>query len=417
MIFYSDMRKGKTDSIALGEAHYSYMVPTNRITRLFRRPHHILHPEIFRESILPMCYPNITLAGSTPIHVAFRPFGHIRLLKGAINIAHIPWEFSNLQLITRQGQLFDQLSLLRKLDEIWTPSRFSANILSRHLDIPVHFVPTPITSSDEERCDFPPKCDLLAHLTAVPALPLSLFFGVDNKSQHKSMIQPLQMYIRDLSTTKTYILVANPGDWRKNLEKVLRGFVAFAERHDDVLLLIKLVIDNRATRLDNVQQDTILPKMLESISLRSKRIIFMSANLSVEELCQLYRISDFYISISLGEGQNLPLLEAMGQGVVPVSVDHTAMADYINSKNAFVIPSSPKKVFNPELSEYTEDGWIEAHDVTTSDYINALEASYYASTAEFYDKSRNAIKTVHSLYSDNAVRIYLSKTMAKDNLR
>lgn len=417
MIFYSDVRRRNADTITLGEAHYSYMFPADRIIGLFRRPHHLLRPEIFCDLSLQIAYPEVKQSASAPIHVAFRSFGDIRLLKGAHNVAHVPWEFSNLQLHNRPWRLWDQLFLLRKLDEIWTPSQFGAKVLSQHLDSPVLFIPTPIPVSKVKRRDLPPKNDLLARLGTVPALPLSLFFGANNTMQHKSLIQHLRLYAGDLSRTKVYLLVVNPGDWRKNIEKVVRCFAAFSDRHEDVLLLIKLVIDNKATRLDNVQQDTILPKMLDSTSLRSKKILFISANLSDDALCQLYQLADFYISISLGEGQNLPLLEAMGQGVVPISVDHTAMVDYITPNNAFVIPSAPKEIFNPELSEYTENGWAGVHDVTIPDCMNALEASYRASSVEVYDKCESAIATVQAIYSDDAVRSALGQTIAKDFLR
>ena len=48
----------------------------------------------------------------------------------------------------------------------------------------------------------------------------------------------------------------------------------------------------------------------------------------------LYEAADFYLCTSIAEGQNLPMLEAMSFGVVPVSPRHTAMRDYLDNDNS-----------------------------------------------------------------------------------
>jgi glycosyltransferase involved in cell wall biosynthesis len=65
--------------------------------------------------------------------------------------------------------------------------------------------------------------------------------------------------------------------------------------------------------------------------------VFLNDFLTEPELSSLYCIADHYLCASLCEGQNLPLLEAMAHGVVPVTTANTAMSDYINTENAVVI--------------------------------------------------------------------------------
>ena len=70
-----------------------------------------------------------------------------------------------------------------------------------------------------------------------------------------------------------------------------------------------------------------------------ERVLLTTDALSRAEMDCLYEAAAFYVCTSNAEGQNLPLIEAMGHGVVPVSVNHTAMRDYVTPENAIVIPS------------------------------------------------------------------------------
>jgi hypothetical protein len=49
-----------------------------------------------------------------------------------------------------------------------------------------------------------------------------------------------------------FVSVLNPHDLRKNLTALIGGFLEFHHEDPDSLLLLKLIVDNSADRLDNV---------------------------------------------------------------------------------------------------------------------------------------------------------------------
>jgi hypothetical protein len=93
------------------------------------------------------------------------------------------------------------------------------------------------------------------------------------------------------------------------------------------------------------------------------------------------------------------------------------MADYINHENAFVVPSVPKRMYNHELSEYTEGGWISAHECNIQDYIRALEDSNDVTEKKLSDMRSEALKTIEHKYTDIAVRMALEKTIVGEYIR
>jgi glycosyltransferase involved in cell wall biosynthesis len=211
----------------------------------------------------------------------------------------------------------------------------------------------------------------------LPSLTLSISFGSNNIPRHERAIKPLgdQPALQDLEGRRVYLSVFNPGDFRKNAEKILRGFATFADEHPEAVLIVKLVIDNERPTLAVAQQHTLLPKFREETLVRSNNVIFISAFLDDDDMGRLYGLSDHYVCLSVGEGQNLPLCEAMGHGVVPISVSHTAMADYIDPSLALVVPSTRTWLALAEASRWSVEGRVDGFDCTEQDYLCALEES------------------------------------------
>lgn len=379
-LFFSDPSSGvQRQAMVAGKAHYSFAFPCQRITELFRhaQPVHLPRPEIISHDIARR---QLGIgAGEVPPHLIFRPFDRIRVLKGAYNIAHIPWEFNHLvdQAPERHPHPFhSQKAMLRPCSEVWTGSQHAAEVYRQHGIPRVCVIPTPVPCAKglEERGERPELLDLLGD---VPSVTLGISFGINNIDRHERAIRPLaeQPAMADLQGRRMYLTVFNPGDFRKNAEKILRGFALFATDHPEAVLLVKLIIDNEKPTLATVQQNTLLPKFRETTTLHSENVIFISPFLEEATMTRLYRVVDHYICLSIGEGQNLPLCESMAQGVVPVSVAHTAMADYIDPSVALVVRSAPTRVLQPEASHYTIDGYVDAHDCSDVDYLQALEGS------------------------------------------
>jgi glycosyltransferase involved in cell wall biosynthesis len=407
-LFFSDPSTGlNRQPLTAGKAHYSYAFPCQRIVGLFRtaKPIHLPRPEIISTDIARRALG--IGASALTAHLIFRPFDHIRVLKGAFNIAHIPWEFNHLidEAPERSPHPFySQRTMLRTCNEIWTGSRHAAAVYQEHGVESVKVIPSPVTCPESLS---PPgkRRALLSHFGHLPSVTLGISFGINNVDRHQRAIRPLadQPALSEPDRLRVYLAIFNPGDFRKNAEKILRGFAAFAADHPEAVLLVKLVIDNERPTLATVQQNTLLPKFRETTTVHSPNVIFISPFLDEGGMSQLYRLADHYICLSIGEGQNLPLCEAMAQGVIPISVAHTAMADYIDPSVALVVPSARKMVLQPEASHYTVDGYVDAFDCTDADYIDALESSLALDAKEIARMRLAAHRRARDFFSPTAV--------------
>ena len=135
-------------------------------------------------------------------------------------------------------------------------------------------------------------------------------------------------------TGTVYASVFNPADGRKNWLDIVTAF-CWAFRDDpDKTLILKMSHHNRSTFLGD------LFLLFSRLAPFRCRVLAIHGYLSAEELGNLVSVTDFFVNASVAEGQCLPLLEFMAEGVPAVSPDHTAMETYISTDNAFVVRSS-----------------------------------------------------------------------------
>jgi glycosyltransferase involved in cell wall biosynthesis len=177
------------------------------------------------------------------------------------------------------------------------------------------------------------------YLSEVNMIKLDALLGRDPEGSFFRSNTP--QWANVLAKHSIFLVVANPGDLRKNLPALIDGFSLAAQENPKVSLLIKLVIDNRSTTLGTVTSD-LLPRQYRNIErtmgdIAPTNIYVMSDFLSKDQLYVLYLCVDFYLAPSVAEGQNLPLQEAMAMGTIPVAAPHTAMADYITTDNGVAI--------------------------------------------------------------------------------
>jgi glycosyltransferase involved in cell wall biosynthesis len=77
------------------------------------------------------------------------------------------------------------------------------------------------------------------------------------------------------------------------------------------------------------------------------RLVFIHGYLEEDQYNQLIHDSHFIVNGSRGEGQCLPLMEFMSSGVPAIAPTNTAMAEYIDESNAFLVESSPELTYWP----------------------------------------------------------------------
>lgn len=374
------------NSFVWGKNHYSYKVIKNKYISLLKnqyiKVYEIIRPEIYKHKIA-LDFLKDFKGGD--IHLIFKPFEEIRILKGAYNIGIIAWEFDRINAASLNCVPFsNHLRVLSMLNEVWVLCEYTKKVLQQYNLQNVYCIPAPVNHTVVNK-----KSSVESLIGSLPAVKLNTI-NLDPQKLFFTLYNDLK-YIK-----KTYLTVVNPWDKRKNIEDIVNSFVNFSNNYKQALLIIKLVIDNQGTTLFNINE--ILAK---KIKIKSSNVIFISQNLTDTQMRALMQSVDYYYCISKAEGQNLPLIEAMSSGTVPVSTTHTAMADYIHEDNSFTIESSLESAtLNSNASKNSNLYWYKPEIKSA---IKALETSYKASPSEYKLKSDNCIKIVESLYSDRAV--------------
>lgn len=129
----------------------------------------------------------------------------------------------------------------------------------------------------------------------------------------------------------TYSFVFNPTDGRKEWMDAVSAFVDAFEFEPRATLILKLI------QVDLHRGAPMVWKAIAPLGHFACRIVVIQAHLNGPSYEALISKPTYVINTSRGEGQCLPLLESMSTGVPAVSPNHTAMADYVNERNSFVV--------------------------------------------------------------------------------
>jgi len=379
--------------IIFGKAHYSYKIAATKFLKLLKKSNYtlkeIIRPEMYKHPIAfeHLEYFNIN---EENIHLIWKPIEHINILKKAKNIGIFAWEFDKINEEDIEGNPFlNQKRMLNLLDEIWVPSIYTKNILKNHGYNNVYFIPAPIEEPNklyEEKTLW----ELIGDMTSVQlhAAPIN-----------EEPLIPFKENIDFSTIKKTYFSILNPWDYRKNFPNLLRTFMEFANKYPDVLFIVKVIIDNKTTFLNNINE--ILYLNLKQKDLQSKNIILVSEYIPEKTLYSIMKKVDYYYNLSFAEGQFLPILESMVVGTVPISPNTTAMQDYITPENAFVI-SSKLSPADSRSNAFARDDfmWFEPN---LEDALKQLENSYYISDDDYRDKANNSKEKVKEVYGTKNV--------------
>jgi glycosyltransferase involved in cell wall biosynthesis len=411
----------------LGRTHYSYAFAA----RGFCRAADELEIE-YKTIVSPQYISNagqLTTA-QRPIHLGFYPASEARLLKGAFNILCFAWEFPRLQTpaeITDPHAFADYRHMLNAFDEIWVPSRYTAEVLAKEISKPVFFVPSPIIRPATQKRPAKRKIssdthEILARLSRVEWVPLSIFRRLQGNFNNHAMARrrgTLGIFdgVDVERPSKVYLTVFNPYDFRKQIKPLLEGFLRFLVNEPQAMLLLKTAclgetnanINQRI--LDQIADETEL--MLPNVS---DRIWITNFALSDDEMSDLDQLASFYICTSYAESQNLPLLEAMSYGVVPVSVAHTAMADYVSDENSVIIQSTLRSAPNVIKRIYGMYD-IDVYTVEAEDVLAALLRSTKLTAQDYEKKSRAAAATVAEAYNPYVFERALAEARVRMNER
>jgi len=131
-----------------------------------------------------------------------------------------------------------------------------------------------------------------------------------------------------------YTTVFNPMDGRKNWPDLVSGFVWAFRNAAGVTLVLKVIHSD----FEQVRGD-VTDAVFKLVPFKC-RVVILHGYLNDPEYVKLIRASTYVVNTSYAEGQCLPLAEYMSAGKPAITPAHTAMEDYINEQNAFVVRSS-----------------------------------------------------------------------------
>jgi len=145
-----------------------------------------------------------------------------------------------------------------------------------------------------------------------------------------------------------YTSVFNPSDGRKNWEDMLSAFCVTFRDVEDATLVFKLTHHDAEEALADI-----LHHLYKNQSYRC-RIVLIYGYLADADYEQLVQATSYVVNTAYGEGQCLPLMEFMSCGKPAVAPRTTAMIDYLDADNAFIIdttdeltawPHDPRRAF------------------------------------------------------------------------
>lgn len=214
-----------------------------------------------------------------------------------------PWEYSHF--------VKDFIDTFKYADEIWTPSNYSRQaFINSGIDFDkVQVIPNGI--NPEIFKPFGDKYDL----------------GTDKKLK---------------------LLFVGGTIFRKGIDILLKAYTKIFSKNDDIVLIIKDL--GSSSFYAGQTANNIIAKIQNNVN--APEIIHIEDELSENELANLYRSCDVFVSPYRGEGFSMPTLEAMACGLPIVVTKGGATDDYVNDSFAWLIESEEVE-FGETLSDLT----------------------------------------------------------------
>lgn len=123
-----------------------------------------------------------------------------------------------------------------------------------------------------------------------------------------------------------------------------------------------------------------------------------------EHIAQLYNLADCFVLPTRGEGWGLPIMEAMACGLPVITTRYSALTDYANDENAYLIDVEELvEVYDPVFFPRTGESGVWAQ----IDYAHLKELLWHVYThrEEAREKGRKACRDIQARWTwDHAAR-------------
>ncbi len=313
-----------------------------------------------------------SLPGVRDVRLLFLPPHQIPLDIAERAIPVFAWEYTTIPTEPfGDDRRNDWREVLSRVPGAITHSQFAVDavrLAMRH-DFPVVDLPAPVWDR------FAPlsRASRITELTVTAAVLDSQVAGLDrgpNRPMPDSSPRQHNLSFRG----PVFTTVVNPHDGRKVWADTITAFVWALRNDPNATLVIKLVHHDRDLALAAAWD------FMRRLAPYRCRVVAIHGFLADDEFSDLIRATSFIVNSSRGEGQCLPLMEFMSAGVPAIAPAHTAMADYVDQDNAFVVnswaewawwPHDPRRFLrcmrHPVDWESLRKAFVAAHQIVVGD--------------------------------------------------
>jgi glycosyltransferase involved in cell wall biosynthesis len=177
--------------------------------------------------------------------------------------------------------------------------------------------------------------------------------GVDPET-YSGAASPLALTLEDgtpVAGFRTRFLNVSEVVARKNLPGLLRAWIEATSRSDSAVLIVKLGCYTPGSwecllgHLDRVERR--LGKRLADAA----PVAFLRGAIPDSGMPALFSAASHYVSLSFGEGWDLPMTEAAASGLRLIAPAHSAYLAYLDSEIASLIPARKTPALDPDNPE------------------------------------------------------------------
>ena len=297
------------------------------------------------DELVDRLYHDCRKRGEPCVFLSFSPPHRTPIHHACPTIPVFAWEFSTLPSETWHGEpRHDWRHVLRHSGRAITHSSFTVDVVRAAMgrDYPVLSVPAPVwdrfANRASQQAGRPEARDVRLRLDGllVDSRQLDLAVHADPEPSAEVLALPDRAAKQvELSLDGViYTSVFNPYDGRKNWQDMISAFCATFRDEPDATLVLKLTHHNVGEALADM-----LHHLYKNQSYRC-RIVLIHGYLADPDYERLVEATSYVVNTSYGEGQCLPLMEFMSSGKPAVAPRNTAMIDYIDADNAFIVDSS-----------------------------------------------------------------------------
>lgn len=278
------------------------------------------------------------------------------LPKRSYNIIYPAWELSKYPS--------EWAKKINSFDEVWTTSKFTHDSIKASVNIPVCQMPL--------ACEISLNSFLDRRFFGIPESAFVLFFSFDFTS---------------------YIL-------RKNPFAVLEAFKQLCNRCPDKDLFLVIKLNNSDARKGDYN------KFIASFRDFQNRILIINKLFTDNEIKNLIRCCDCFISLHRSEGYGLGIIAAMYLGKPVVATAYSGNLDYMTPDNSCLVRYTLCNVAENAYPFYQGQVWAEPDISHAVEWLVQL-----VSNRDFaQERGRNANRHIRTYYSHRAIGLkYLNR--------